>query len=200
MQSETRPTWHASEATTNHHPPNMTDGEVTASQSLWRYGHPVSSGDFAPFPTDPSQVSQSPQMVHPFAFTQQRNGSLWPQPQQPARSLSYGAIEAPPGQSSYGTTYLAQPTPVRYPPPSLDVQHTTMMLQEPGPHSAPVRTQHPSFGQTHPYMFQQDHGNTSTTFSSSHQAYSGGWYSDPSAFGTLEEEPESYGSRQQRPG
>lgn len=115
--------------------------------------------------------------------------------------MSYGNIEGPSLQSStYGAAFIAQPVPIRYHPPSLDVQDASMMLQEPGPHSAPVTAQQSSFTQPNSYVSQQGHIGASHASLRPHQAYSGNWYQSASPYGQFEEEPEMYGSRQQRPG
>jgi len=117
--------------------------------------------------------------------------------------MSYGNVEGLQGDHTiYNQAFPTHAAPLRYPQPSLNIhniQNPTMMLQEPAPHSAPVGLQQHPFDQPHPYMFQQGHSGTHASLPS-HQAFSGNWYAQPPNYGTLEEEPDGYGDRQQRPG
>lgn len=196
-QSETPPTWKQSDEVPNHHPSALTSASGVASQSLWRYNQSGPAGDFAPFPIEARQVSQSPHLAQPFAFTQQRNDSIWQQPQQQLRAMSYGNVEGLSGHDpTYGASHTTQPASLRYPRSSLDFQNATMMPLDPGPHSAPVGIQTPSFARPYHFIYPQDECNTSSIPVS----YPGNWYANPSSFGPLQEEPESYETRQQRPG
>ena len=203
LQNGSHPSWNAPDGGGTSYQPGTAEAPESTSHTIWRNEQLRAPGDFAPFPNNPAHISQRPQINHPFVFGQQRNDSLWPQPQQPLRALSYGNIEDLSGQGpAFSGAFIAQPTPMRYAPPPLNTQNSSLMLQEPAPHSAPVRSQHQPFSQPHPFVIQQsENSSASNTSLVSHQPYSGNWYPDPSSFEPLEEEPENYGlPRQQRPG
>lgn len=197
LPDETRSTWGAPDPINGHmRHPGLTVETDANTHSPWRI-HSSSAGDFAPFPVNSTTVSQSPQSANPFAFNTQRSDPIWQQSQQPLRSMSYGNVEGLHGNhTSYSTSLPSQAASLRFQPTPLHTTGANMMLQESSPHSAAMSMQQQTMNRSNHYIFHQNQAQTTAALPS-HQAYGTNWYADPSTFGSLEEEPESFGSRQQ---
>lgn len=197
--------WNAAEQYNSDHLPVM----ASTPQDLWRYNQMRGSGDFAPFPSGSTRTPHLTQTAQNMSFIEQRDGAQWQQAQQPLRSMSYGNIEGMRGNGAvfgapYQSEFHAPQAPLRpqQPPSSIDM-NAPMMVQGTSPHTAPVGAQSlPPYAHPSSYAFSQDHSSATSTTFPAHPSYPGPWYSDPTSFGPLEEEPDhvNYADRSHQPG
>ncbi|EMC94520.1 hypothetical protein BAUCODRAFT_149659 [Baudoinia panamericana UAMH 10762] len=162
------------------------------------------TGDFAPYPTNNTANSGSIHPAQGFSYPHSRSEAAW-QHSQPLRSSSYNQLDTMQSpHAAYPNSFQQMQDPhnaaMRYPPTSLALSTLPMAAHTNGPHSAPVGGPIRSLGQPQAFSFPQPTGHPDGAPLFQSQSYPTGWYTDHTAFGPLAEEPENYGSGQQRPG
>jgi hypothetical protein len=152
---------------------------------FWRFQNADHTGDYAPFPSnDPAHN------MHP------GNSFAFGEAQQLPRAPAYGPLPTvPSSESPFAMPPQQQQPSLRYAPTTLDMRGAPLVANNTGPHSAPPLPVH----QAHHYMMSHPHNSAGTASMSPHQGYGSNWYPETSSFGTLEEEQESYASRQRGP-
>ena len=199
QQGETRSPWLVQGELSAQPSPVPTGPPGPPSQHYWRYNQTESSADFAPFHADtmhpPPNVHHAPQ----FTFHQQRPEQFWQQ--QPLRSMSYSQVEGMPNSNSYSGGFPTDPphqlASMRNVPLSLEMQNGRMMMEAPGPHSAPVEQRHHAFtNQPHQYVFPAHSNPSNVSRIGPQPGYSSDWYHVPPPFAPVDEERSDSAARE----